>query len=224
MTMPQGEHSEGGASGLSVTQKVLAELRHDIVTARLAPGQIIREAEIAERMFVSKTPVREALQFLLAEGFVQVFPRRGYMVTPVSLTDIRNIMNLRLYIEPPLTAVAAKRRSEQLLERLRECLAIQLDESLSDDLRLDAASDFHRSIMSVARNERAEKLLRTYYDETTRIHYLFEEASAHVTSQEELIAHRQILEAIENGDAEAAENGMREHLIESNTALLKSFQ
>lgn len=221
--VPGGLSADPTTGEISVTQRVLDELRNEIVTAKLAPGSVIREADVAARFRVSKTPVREALQRLLAEDFVMVFPRRGYMVRPVGITDIQNIMALRLYIEPPLSAIAAKRRPPEILERLTAVLKLQEDESAEQSARLAAAPEFHRLIASVARNERVNRLLRTYFDETTRMHYLFPEATAHVTSDAELEAHRGILEAITVGDTERAAQAMADHLTESNEALLRSF-
>src|SRR5699024_10481391 len=100
--------------GSSVTHRVLDTLSHEIVTAQIPPGEIVREAEIADRLGVSKTPVREALQSLLSDDFVMLFPRRGYVIRPVGLQDIRNIMDLRLSIEPPITATAARRSTPEL--------------------------------------------------------------------------------------------------------------
>ncbi|RZT68444.1 GntR family transcriptional regulator [Leucobacter luti] len=215
--------SAAPAEDLSVTQRVLAELRTEIVTARLAPGSVIREADIAARFRVSKTPVREALQRLLAEDFVMVFPRRGYMVRQVGISDIKNIMALRMYIEPPLSAVAATRRTPKLLDRLGALLDLQRDESLDHASRLAVAPEFHGLIADVSRNDRVNRLLRTYFDETTRMHYLFPEATAHVTSEEELTAHQEILDAIAAQDPDRASAAMAHHLAESNEALLRSF-
>lgn len=207
----------------SVTQRVLHALRQDIVTGKLQPEQVLRESEIATRLGVSKTPVREALQSLLAEDFVMVFPRRGYVVRPVGVNDIRDIMDLRMSIEPPIAGIAALRRGAELVERLEEFLARQSDENLDFDQRLKAASDFHRAIAATAGNRRAERLLRTYFDETTRMHYLFSRVSDHVVSGGELDAHRAILQAIADKDEAAARQAMVEHLKESNEALLRSF-
>ncbi|MCW2287112.1 DNA-binding GntR family transcriptional regulator [Leucobacter luti] len=215
--------ADANAGDLSVTQRVLEELRTEIVTAQLAPGSVIREADVAARFRVSKTPVREALQRLLAEDFVMVFPRRGYMVKPVGITDLQNVMALRSYIEPPLAAIAAKRRSSEVLEQLEASLALQRDGSAELTDRLAAAPEFHRLIAAVARNERANGLLRTYFDETSRMHFLFPEAVEHITSETEFAAHREILDAIIAGDAERASAAMAEHLTESNEALLRSF-
>jgi len=209
--------------GSSVTHRVLDTLRHEIVTAQIPPGEIVREAEIADRLGVSKTPVREALQSLLSDDFVMLFPRRGYVIRPVGLQDIRNIMDLRLSIEPPITATAARRSTPELAEKLEALLRRQSDNSVPHEARLEAANDFHRTIAATARNERAEKLLNIYFDETTRLHYLFEEANDHVVSDAELSSHQAILDAIATKNEEQARHEMTAHLEESNQALLRSF-
>lgn len=207
----------------SASQRVLAILRQEIVTGKLEPEQVIHESETALRLGVSKTPVREALQGLLWEGFVMAFPRRGYVVRPVGMNDIRDVMDLRMSIEPPITGIAARRRSSELVEELREILARQVDEGLEFDERLRAANDFHRAIAATAGNKRAERLLCTYFDETTRMHYLFSRASNHVVSPSELDAHQEILDAITEQDEARARQAMTDHLQESNEALLRSF-
>lgn len=209
--------------GSSVTHRVLTTLRHEIVTAQIPPGEIVREAEIAARLGVSKTPVREALQTLLSEDFIMLFPRRGYVIRPVGLQDIRNIMDLRLSIEPPITGLAARRSTPALVQELEALLHCQSDESVVHAERLEAANDFHRTIAATARNERAEKLLNIYFDETTRMHYLYEEVNENVVSHSELSAHRAILDAIASKNETIARHEMSAHLIESNEALLRSF-
>lgn len=207
----------------SVTERVLATLRHEIVTAQIPPGEVVRESDIATRLGVSKTPVREAFQALLSEDFIMLFPRRGYVIRPVGLQDIREIMALRLSIEPPITGIAARRSTRSLVHRLEELLSRQSNENIAHAERLEAANDFHRLIAATARNERAEKLLNIYFDETTRMHYLYEEVNEHVVSDNELNSHRAILDAIAAKNETQAEQEMIAHLQESNEALLKSF-
>lgn len=212
------------ASGqASVAQRVLLTLRQEIVTARLEPGQVIRENDTASRLGVSKTPVREALQALLAEEFVMVFPRRGYVVRPVGVNDMRDIMDLRMSIEPPITAIAAGRCTVALTRELEEILDRQGDDNLEFAQRIQAASDFHRTIVTAAGNKRAERLLCTYFDETTRMHYLFSRAIDHVVSPDELRSHHAILNAVAAKDEIRAQQAMTAHLQESNEALLRSF-
>ncbi|NLS09238.1 GntR family transcriptional regulator [Nesterenkonia sp. MY13] len=208
---------------VSATQRVLSQLRREVITAELEPGGVIRESEIAARFGVSKTPVREALQTLLIEDFVTVFPRRGYMVRPVGINDIGHMMALRSYIEPQLTGIAALERNQLLIEDLEAALQRQHEATHDFQERLAGATEFHWLIARVSKNDRALRLLRNYFDETTRLHYVFKPVREHVVSHVELNAHRKILDAIIAGDPDRARQGMQSHLNEAKETLLRSF-
>ncbi|MGP5048835.1 GntR family transcriptional regulator [Glutamicibacter ardleyensis] len=205
----------------SVTERVLSILRHEMVTGQLEPEQVINESETALRLGVSKTTVREALHGLLWEGFVIAFPRRGYVVRALGMNDIRDVMDLRMSIEPPIAGIAARRCSVELVKKLSQILARQDDKSAAYNEKLQATTDFHRAIASAAGNKRAERLLSTYFDETTRIYYLFSRAASYVGSPNDIRAHQEILEAISAQDAPRAQQAMIDHLQESNDALLR---
>src|ERR1700743_1381699 len=81
-------------------ENVYESLRSDILTCRLAPGDDMREHELAERYSVSRQPVREALLRLEREHLVTVQPRQGYRVSPISLADARDLLRFRLALEP----------------------------------------------------------------------------------------------------------------------------
>ena len=80
-------------------EKVYEQLRADMISCKLAPGTEIREAELALRFAVSKSPVRDALMRLEREGLVITLPRQGYRVAPVSLTDVLDMFHLRAALE-----------------------------------------------------------------------------------------------------------------------------
>src|SRR6201992_1677021 len=85
---------------------VYESLRADILNCRLAPGDDMREQELAERYAVSRQPVREALLRLEREHLVTVQPRQGYRVNPISLSDARDLLQFRLVLEPACVAAA----------------------------------------------------------------------------------------------------------------------
>ena len=88
------------ASGSRLLREtVYAELRADVISCRLAPGTEIREAELAARFDMSKSPVRDALMRLEREGLVITLPRQGYRVAPVSLIDVLDMFHLRAALE-----------------------------------------------------------------------------------------------------------------------------
>src|ERR1700758_5215560 len=97
---------------------VYESLRTDILTCRLAPGDDVREQELAQRYAVSRQPVREALLRLEREHLVTVQPRQGYRVNPISLADARDLLRFRLALEPACVAEAIAHASEDELKRL----------------------------------------------------------------------------------------------------------
>lgn len=91
----------------SRTESLLVAIRDRIRTAQIAPGEVIAENQFTEEFGVSRTPVRETFRLLTTEGWLQVLPRKGYLVRPLNLTDIREVMDMRIILEPELAARAA---------------------------------------------------------------------------------------------------------------------
>jgi DNA-binding GntR family transcriptional regulator len=208
--------------GASRTQQVYAALREDIVRTRLAPGQVVIEPELAQRFGVSKTPVREALQILAVEGLVTVIPRRGYVVRQLGLNDLREVLDLRTFIEPPLAAAATRRSTPEFVEELTAIYSAQVDGDGVAELT-DAARAFHECILDASKNNRARGLMDSLFDETTRGHHLVPEISANIHSDVEREGHRAVLAAITAGDADAAEAAMRAHLTDVREAVVHAF-
>ena len=98
---------------------VYENLRSDILTCRLAPGDDMREQELAERYAVSRQPVREALLRLEREHLVTVQPRQGYRVNPISLSDARDLLRFRFALEPACVAEAIENASAGCTEVAR---------------------------------------------------------------------------------------------------------
>src|ERR1700710_2567006 len=99
---------------------VYDSLRSDILMCRFAPGDDIREHELAERYAVSRQPVREALARLEREHLVTVQPRQGYRVNPISLSDARDLLRFRAALEPACVAEAIEQASDPVLKTLDE--------------------------------------------------------------------------------------------------------
>src|SRR3984957_17544259 len=97
---------------------VYESLRSDILDCHLAPGEDMREQELAERYQVSRQPVREALLRLGREHLVTVQPRQGYRVNPISLSDARDFLRFRLELEPACVSEAIEHASDATLKAL----------------------------------------------------------------------------------------------------------
>src|SRR3954453_14088060 len=107
-----------GTFAMLLRDNVYENLRSDILTCRLAPGDDMREQELAERYAVSRQPVREALLRLEREHLVTVQPRQGYRVNPISLADARDLLRFRLALEPACVAEAVENAPGEVLQAL----------------------------------------------------------------------------------------------------------
>lgn len=101
-----------------IRNKVLNLIREDILSCDLQPGVELREAELAERYNVSKSPVRDALQQLQFEKLVVTVPRRGHRVTPISLSDAQDILEMRVTLETTAVRKIAKEATPEQLASL----------------------------------------------------------------------------------------------------------
>ena len=212
----------GSSSPQSRAQEVYSAIREDILTAAIKPGQLVLEAELAKQHGVSKTPVREALQTLAAEDLVTAIPRRGYLVTSMGFNDVREMMELRLIIEPAMAAAAAKHATPETVEQLESLFARHLDATTVSE-QTASARGFHQTIALAARNERARRTLEGLWDTTTRVYFLMPSIERHLSSEAEFTAHRAILEAIAAADEKAARIAMHDHLNASNRDVLAAF-
>jgi len=189
----------------------------------LAPGEIVNEPELAARYGVSKTPVREALRLLVQAGWVLILPRKGYLVRPLGLDDIREVFALRRMLEPPLAAEAARRSNDVSVGRLRDLLDAQASEPTDFDSVSVAARDFHLLIGELSGNGRAVQMLTSLIDEVMRLLHLMPRLESNVRSVTELEAHEQIVEAIAAHDADGAADLMRAHLVVAGRGMTQAF-
>jgi DNA-binding GntR family transcriptional regulator len=206
-----------------LTDRIHQRLREEILHARLQPGETILEPELAARFGVSKTPVREALRLLVQDGWVMLLPRKGYLIRPLGLDDLREVFHLREMIEPGFAAEAAWRSGGHGGRGIREALETQRSAGDDVDLALASAAAFHIRIAELAGNARGAKIVANLVDEVTRLHYLMPSLEAHIKSREELQAHEEIAVAIESGKQQEADHAMRDHLQATDRALVEVF-
>lgn len=171
------------------------------------------EPELAQRFGASKTPVREALQLLVAEGLVEVLPKKGYRIRGMELTDLGEVLELRTLLEPRAAARCARWADPEQVEDLTRRWEAQRDapglEPLERTLR---ARDFHAGIAQAAGSHRMSVILEGLHHEMVRAHHVLPQLRWHLSEEIELREHRGILAAITAGDPERAEAAMRTHM------------
>ena len=101
-------------------QHVYEQIKHDIITCKLAPGDPLSENQFVDRFQVSKTPIREALTSLVQDGLVEYTPNRGFRVTPISVADIQEIFEARIFFESEIFRLAVKKISDAEIDELEK--------------------------------------------------------------------------------------------------------
>ena len=157
-----------------LTDRAYERIRHDIICCSIAPGTEISEAQLCTQYRLGKAPVRMALNRLAHDGLVRAIPRRGYMVTPVTVRDIHDVFELRLMLEPAAARMAAGKVDRLELQALDEiCRAgYQPGDHKSISRFLDANKAFHVAIAQSTGNARLAGAIEHLLDEMTRLLHL----------------------------------------------------
>ncbi len=201
----------------SAVQRVAEALRLQIVTARLAPGTHLNQAEIAVGQGVSRIPVRDALQALAAEGLVDLKPS-GATVSAMSTADLDELYELRGLVEPRTTALGVHAIGRMELLTMRQCHEIMV--GTADRLAwLDANTRFHRALYEKSGRPRWIALVESLRSQTDRylhLHLAVIGTAGHLHNE-----HQHILEAAQARDASAVEDLTRRHLQSSHDFILE---
>src|SRR4051794_1633834 len=212
---------------LSRADYAYLRLREDVITAELPPGTVLREEELMQRVGTGRTPVREAIQQLIRDGFVTVISRRGTFVSAINLTDLAGIYEVRVHLESWEARLAAERLTDQ--ERVvAESLIGELDALTADDgheplLALDRR--IHRFVYSCGKNEYLAETLDQYHNLSLRIIHFAMKRYPTLTPSLDQVVHdqRTLLTALVRGDGDLAETTAREHVMKFETAIRKLF-
>jgi DNA-binding GntR family transcriptional regulator len=178
-------------------------LEEAILEGDLKPGERLRAEALAQRFGTSRTPIREALLQLEAQGLVDVEPNRGAVVRSFDRDDLFDLYQLRALLEPRAAALAAPRISEQDIEALHALCEAE------DHMAANEA--FHRIILEAAGSPRLLDAMRA----ATGIPRTFRSVFWHDERQREesLMCHRRLVAAFNARDAELAEAVMRMHIL-----------
>lgn len=197
---------------------VVEIIREAILSGELEPGRRLLQDELAQRLDISPTPVREALRELEAEGVLDHSPHKGVRVAEVKLEDAREIYLIRGVLEALATREAVPRLQDTEIQRLRELQAqmeAYIEQGELKELR-KPNYEFHMLVYQAAGLPELYRLIRTYWTKFPwdTLHVLPDRAS--VSAKE----HREIIRAIEARDAELAARRMQEHIERGSGALI----
>jgi DNA-binding GntR family transcriptional regulator len=199
-------------------------VKNMIIVREIKPSEKINEEQLAERLRVSRTPIRETLCRLENEGIVQVVPRRGAFVIKQCKERIIEILQIREVLEGLVAWLVAKNRDEMTIEKIKKCLekinAIpEEDGHLMEYTKADI--EFHSLLLEASKNQMLQNMMETVnaHLQIIRLRTVVLPGRAKKTVEE----HYPILEAIKKGDAKAAEKWMRKHIESVRNSAIKNI-
>lgn len=195
---------------------IYEELRKQILTLQLKPGMQLDEVSLATQFGVSRSPVRDALARLVSEGLVTILPNRTLLVTPLEIEEFPQYIAALDLTQRAVTRLAATNRTDADLARIREANTAYIGALKGGSFQemSERNKAFHMEIAKAGHN----RYLTGYYEKLLgegqrllHLHFDFIVSSANLTKPEE--DHDEIIEAIANRQADAAERASHEHTI-----------
>jgi DNA-binding GntR family transcriptional regulator len=192
--------------------QVFEQIKGMILRGEIPPGRRMIESEIAFSMGISRTPVREAVHKLEAEGLLTPLPKGGYVVRGLTISDIEDTFDIRSILESFAGYLAAMRHTEDELIPLEVKIGEFQRYLDREDLKRLARvnTEFHEVLYAMSKSPRLIKMIHGLRDEIyfLRKIILNSEKMAHLSNKD----HREIVESIKNREAEKVEMLLREHI------------
>ncbi|GAA3213597.1 GntR family transcriptional regulator [Nonomuraea helvata] len=202
----------------TLRESVIEAIQELIVSGQLKPGQHLVESELAELLGVSRQPVREALQQLSGEGWVDLFPGQGAFVHVPTLEEADQLLAVRTLLETESARLAAKHAGEDGVQRLRALCARGIAAVESDDVEAAVATDseLHALVTALSGN----KVLSELASQVARRVRWYHTPVARQRGMASWEEHTSLIDAIEAGDERRAAKIMREHTEHTRASYL----
>ena len=194
-------------------------LRSEILRGRIEPGTRLNQHALADQLRVSRTPVREALRTLQAEGLIELTPHRSAIVVSLEQSDIAEIFDIRATLEARAAQLAAPRLTDAILSRLRD-----LDEQMShalethDDRWILLHREFHRTIYTASGWPRLCALIEAQFNTLAPYERLWAQLSGHDTAQFRR-GHHDVLQAAVTRDPDVLASSLTGHTLRTPSEL-----
>ena len=205
-------------------EQVAYRLRELLVEGAIAPGAKLNERELSERLNVSRTPLREAIKMLAAEGLVELLPNRGAVAVSLSEQDVRNTFEVMAGLEGMSGELAAERITDAELAEIKalhfEMLAAHARRDLSTYYRINA--QIHRGINTAANND---VLTTTYSQVNARLQALRFRSNQDEAKWSRAVAeHGQMIEALTQRDGAALKAVLVQHLHHKRDVVIEQIR
>lgn len=197
-------------------------LREAIIVGELKPGERLMEVPLAEKMGVSRTPVREAIRKLELEGLVDMVPRKGAHVAELSIKDIINVLDVRKSLDGLATALAAERITEEELKELKHINSQFINyvekENLQGSIKKDV--EFHEIIYRSSRNDKLIQIVNNLREQVHRFRVIY--LKDYVSPKELIKEHLDIYDAITRKNSGLAQEAAEKHIKHQKEAIISA--
>lgn len=206
---------------LPLRDVVFQTLRKAILTGELKPGERLMEIHLANKLGVSRTPIREAIHKLELEGLVTMLPRRGAMVSEISESGLKDVLEVRRDLDSFCAELASARISESEKEDLKNAYNAFNEAVATHDATIMAKADvaFHDIIIKATGNERLITIINNLGEQMYR--YRFEYIKDETKRDNIMSEHKALMDSIISGNAEAARDAARKHIDNQEKAILR---
>lgn len=186
----------------SLAERAYREIRRRIIELDLAPGDVVREADLQAELGIGRTPIREALQRLAREHFVTVIPRRGMFVSAIDVDELALLYETRSVMEPYAARLACRRGTAADWDEMEEVLALTERPGATPAQLLSLDRRCHEIIWRAAGNRFLTDTLDMLYAQSDRLWHIY---LADVNDMDEAVdEHRAIHRALQSRDAQRA--------------------
>ncbi len=198
------------------------EIKAGILNELYLPGDILNERKLAEKFQISRTPIREALKLLEGEGWINIIPWKGAVVSELTFEKIEEIFEIRMIIEPAIIELLYNKidyKKKNILDKLFE----QQKKSKTKKEFMIADRKFHMSLVEWTGNGQLYEMVKELNDKIYMVGHKAINTKDSSRDLESLEEHRQIIEALKVNDILLAKNLMVLHIIETRKNLIKNF-
>ena len=209
---------------LPLRDVVFNTLRQEILTGKLKPGERLMEIHLANKLGVSRTPIREAIRKLELEGLVIMIPRRGAEVAQITLKSLQDVMEVRRALDVLAIEPACERMGQEELDSLYQACENFRAAVKTKDTRKLAEADvaFHDKIVLSTGNTRLIQLVSNLSEQMYRYRFEYlKDASSHEMLQQE---HLEMYQSILKKDKVTAADVVRKHINNQEEAIIKQLQ
>ena len=209
---------------LPLRDVVFKTLRQGILTGELKPGERLMEIHLANKLGVSRTPIREAIRKLELEGLVTMIPRRGAEVAQITEKSMKDVLEVRKVLDTLSVTLACERITEEEKEQLRDACADFEDAVKTGDFSMVAKTDvaFHDIIVAATRNIRLSQMVNNLAEQMYR--YRFEYIKDSTQHNRLVQEHREICDGIVKGDKGKALAAIEAHIDNQEIAVLRQIR